>query len=562
MSNYMTSTANNTSVLRNTGKALIITLVMLAVVSIQFRVQILNNFSVLYGDSYDATIAAVIMEHWFSVFQGNSSWSQLYYFYPYTNTLAQTDGYFLIGVIYSAIRMFGFDPYLSSEWSNMVVRVIGFFAFYLMCRKMFSFNFWWSVLAAALFILSNNLTLHGHRVQLATVGFAPIMALLMFYAYQAFAAGDRNRTLKYGVSAGIFLGAWSITCFYITWFFIFFTLFFIATAFLFTPRDFKRNLWQKCKESYLTLTSILVVAIIAQLPLLSVYLPKAKETGMRSYETAFAYTVPLQGIVQTGHENILFGELYNKFVKILSPTYAPSGEYYNTGIAPILFLFFLAGAWVAIRRRKEANSTFLWPAVSIASLITWLFVLNIGGHSAWFFVYSLVPGAKALNVVGAYQIFLSIPVILLAVWYLSKNSSRIPAAVLIVIVGLLGLEELNRGYIVLNRADELAKSEVHATPPSTCTSFYVGGWPNQDPNAPANEATSNIYAHNVSAMLIAEKIRLPTINGMASFNPKDWNFSYPNRPDYEQRIKQYSDAHKLTNVCKLDLKSKTWSLAW
>ena len=49
---------------------------------------------------------------------------------------------------------------------------------------------------------------------------------------------------------------------------------------------------------------------------------------------------------------------------------------------------------------------------------------------------------------------------------------------------------------------------------------------------------------------------------MASFNPKDWNFSYPNRPDYEQRIKQYSDAHKLTNVCKLDLKSKTWSLAW
>lgn len=562
MSSHMTRTSTNLSILRATAKVLIIALVMVVVVGIQFRVQLLNDFTVLYGDSYDATIAAVIMEHWFSVFQGNSSWSQLYYFYPYTNTLAQTDGYFLIGVIYSAIRMFGFDPYLASEWTNMAVRAIGFFAFFLMCRKMFSFSFWWAILAAALFILSNNLTLHGHRVQLATVGFAPIMALLMFNAYKAFAAEEQKKTLSYGAGAGIFLGAWSITCFYITWFFIFFTIAFIAVAFILTSSPFKRELLKKCKQSYLTLLSILTVAIIAQLPLLSVYLPKAKETGMRSYETAFAYTVPLQGILQVGKDNILFGDLYNKFLTIFSPTYAPSGEYYNTGIAPIIFLFFLAGAFVAIRRRKEVTCEFMWPAMAIASVMTWLLILNVGGHSAWFFVYSLIPGAKALNVVAAYQIFLSIPVILLAVWYLSKNSARIPAAVLIVIVGLLGLEELNRGYIALNRADELAKSEIHSAPPSACTSFYVSGWPNQDPNAPASEATSNIYAHNVSAMLIAEKIRLPTINGMASFNPKDWNFSYPNRPDYDQRIRQYSESHKLSNVCKLDLKSKTWSLAW
>lgn len=544
------------------GQILIVLGLMILIVGVQFRVQILNNFSVLYGDSYDATIAAVILEHWFNVFRGESHWSQLYYFYPYMNTLAQTDGYFLIGVLYSVFRAFGFDIYLASEWSNIAIRAIGFIAFFLMCRRMFSFGFFWSLLAASLFILSNNLTLHGHRVQLATVGFAPIMALLMFNTYRAFSLGDRRTTLKYGVAAGIFLGAWSITCFYITWFFIFFTLFFTGVALLLTSRIFKKELILRCKNSYLTLLTILIIAIIAQIPLLSVYLPKAQETGMRSYETAFAYTVPLQGILQIGNDNILFGDMYNKAVKMLTPKYTPSGEYYNTGVAPIIFLFFLAGAFTAIQRRKEANSNFLWPAIALASLISWVLILNIGGHSLWFFVYTLVPGAKALNVIAAYQIFLSIPVIMIAIWYLSRNSSKIPSVVLLVVIGLLGLEELNRGYIALTRADELAKSEISSAPPSSCTSFYVSGWPNQDPNAPASEATSNIYAHNVSAMLIAERIHLPTINGMASFNPRDWNFAYPNRPDYEHRIRQYSDAHKLANVCKLNLQKKEWSLAW
>ena len=558
----MISSTHKGITLQYAGKAFVIALVLVLVVCIQFRVQILNGFSVLYGDSYDATITSVILEHWFNTLKGDSSWSQLYYFYPYTNTLAQTDGHFLIGVIYSVFRVFNLDPYLSSELSNLVIRGIGFAAFFVMCRKMFSFRFGWSLVAAALFILSNNLTVHGHRIQLATVGFSPIMALLMFYTYKAFCSGDQRGILKHGVAAGVFLGAWSITCFYITWFFIYFTVFFVAIAFYLTPGAFKKELWQRCKKSCLSLITVFVAAILAQLPLLSVYLPKAKETGMRAYETAFPYTVPWQGIVQTGHSNLLFGDSYNKFLALVSPTYAPSGEYYNTGIAPILFLFFLAGAFVAIGRKKEAAASFLWPAMALASFVTWLFILNLGGHSPWFFLYTFFPGAKALNVVAAYQIFLTAPVILLAIWYLSNRSLNLPKMVLIVIVGLLGLEELNSAYISLVRTDEFAKAEIHTAPPSECTSFYVSGWPNQDPLAPPSEATSNIYAHNVSAMLIAEKIHLPTLNGMASFNPRDWNFAYPNRPDYEQRIKQYSDGHKLTNVCKLDLSSKTWSLAW
>lgn len=545
---------------RRTGKALVAFLVLVLVICIQFRVQILSHFNVLYGDSYDATIAVAILEHWSSTFQGHSHWSQLYYFYPYTNTLAQTDGYFLLGIIYSVIRLFGVDPYLAFEYTNIGIRAIGFVAFLVMSRRVFSLSFGWSLVAASLFILSNSLTTHGQRIQLATVGIAPIMVVLMFYAYKALQVANQRSLFRHGAAAGVMLGAWSITCFYITWFFIFFTTFFALIAFCLAPRASKWALWQQFKASYVALGAVLLIAIGAQLPLLMTYLPKAQETGMRLYETVFPYTIPWHGILQVGHSNLLFGELYNKFVSLFAPGPTSMGEYYNTGFAPILFVFFVAGAAMAIYRFKEAGVSFLWPAIALASLVTWFFTLNIGGYSAWFYIYSFFPGAKALNVVSAYQIFLAIPVILLAVWYLSSATSKaLPKIVLVVIVGLLGLEELNRAHITLIRADELAKSEIHSAPPVECSSFYVSGWANQVTNG---DVIANIYAHNVSAMLIAEKVRLPTINGMASFNPPDWNFAYPNREDYEQRIKQYADGHKLSNVCKLDLQSKTWSRVW
>lgn len=555
----MINAASKRENLINAGRAIVFTLTLVVVICIQFRVQLLNHFSVLYGDSYDATITTVILEHWFNTFRGDSNWSQLYYYFPYKNTLAQTDGHFLIGVIYSVIRLFESDVYLASEWSNLVLRVIGFVAFFLMARKVFTFGFWWSLLAASLFILSNNMTNHGNRIQLATVGFAPIMAMLLFYTYKALEAGNRTKILKYGISSGVFLGAWTLTCFYITWFFIYFCIFFVGILFYLTPKATKANIFKQCKKSYVALCIAFVTSIISQLPLLSVYLPKAKESGMRPYEVALSNTVPLEGILQVGQGNLLFGDLYNKLTTSLSPTYAPNGEYYNTGIAPIIFILFIAGALIAIRRRHQLGGSLIWPAMALASLLTWAFILNIKGHSAWFFLYMLFPGAKALQVVSIYQIFLVIPVISLAIWYLSKVCKSPPKILMAIIISLLILEELNHAYVSLIRKDELDKSELSNPPPIECSSFFVSGWAKQ-PNE--GDIILNMYAHNVTAMLIAEKISLPTINGMASFNPRDWNFAYPNRPDYAQRINQYISDHRLSNVCKLDLESKTWSKTW
>jgi hypothetical protein len=452
----MASTSSGSQ--RRLALAALFCLTLLAVLFMQFRAQIFNGFTVLYGDRYDAAIVATIMEHWSSVVRGDAMWSQLNYFYPYTKTLAQTDGMFLVGLVYAVVRLFGFDPFLTGELTNVVFRAIGFAAFFLCARQMFRLPFWSALLGAALFVLSNNLTVHGQRVQLTTLALAPILALLMWHSLRALYEERQRRFAGYGVAASLLLGAWSITCFYMTWFFIFFTLFVFAFLLVRATAAQRRALGQKLARQKAGVLAVALATFASLLPLLTVYLPKSRETGMRPIETVLGNTVPLQGILQVGNENLLFGKIYNRFLAFVSPGYAPNGEYYNTGIAPLLFLLFVFGCVFVLRgsKREEGSaaaaaavpaSSPLLRAVCAATILTWLLTLKIGAYSAWWLVYKVFPGARALSVVSAYQIFLTFPVLVIAMHYLSAIRMRL--AMLALVVSLLCLEELGSIAVVI-----------------------------------------------------------------------------------------------------------------
>lgn len=533
-------------------KGFILLLAMCVFLFIQFRVQIINGFTTLYGDSYDAAIVVAILEHWRNVFAGDSHWSQLYYFHPYQNTLAQTDGYFIVGIIYSVIRLFSSDPFVSSELSNIIVRAIGFLSFYWMLRRVFDIRFGWAVFGAGLFIIANNLTVHGTRVQLATLAFAPFVATLLYRAYQGLMADEPKRLFAWGSGAGIALGAWALTCFYILWFYVFFTVALGLALLYVASKNQRLAFWRALKQHKWTVLAVAVVAIVSMLPLLSVYLPKAAESGVRSYGSSQAYAVTLPGILQVGESNILFGELYNKLLKLVVPSYTWAGEYYNTGIAPIIFVLFCFSGWAIYQNRSRSPAGLLMWAIFLASVVTWLCVIKVGKVSLWFFVYHLFPGAKALNVIGAYQIFLAFPIVVAVIVYLSKLIPRLPLGIVLILGALLIGEEMNRSYIALDRQAELSKVAGLTKAPEDCEVFYVSGWAKQE------SQIDKIYAHNVSAMLIAELLQMPTINGFASFNPPDWNLSDPNDGTYDQRVREYLNKHGIHNVCKLDLPTKQW----
>jgi len=526
------------------------------VILLQFRVQILNHFTVLYGDRYDAVITAVILEHWFSVARGFSQWSELNYFFPYKDTLAQTDGYFLIGLIYALFRATGIDLFLSTELSNVTIRAIGFLAFFLAGRTIFKLPFSWAIVAASLFILSNNATVHGQRIQLATVGFSPIVALLIWHAFEALQAGRTARLTILGSLAGIFLGAWALTCFYMTWFFLFFGINLLIALSISAGLPRLKKIVRAVAREKFSLLIVVTVTVLSFVPMLSIYLPKAAETGVRPYATVIGNTVLPEGVLQVGTENLLFGRLYASLLKVLSPGYEIKGEYYNTGIAPIVFFLFIVGLFAVFKNRENVDRLFL-RALGVATIFTWALTLNVLGFSAWTIVYHLIPGAKALSVVSAFQLFLVQPVIILAVTWLASVAPKTPTPILVLIVALLYVEELNTGYNSLVRQDELNRVALTDPPPKQCSAFFVTAWPDQ-----MSRSINAYYAHNVTAMLIAELVRVPTINGIASFNPPDWDFGFPDSPDYIDRIKKYATAHKIEGLCKLTLDNKKWDTNW
>ena len=60
------------------------------------------------------------------------------------------------------------------------------------------------------------------------------------------------------------------------------------------------------------------------------------------------------------------------------------------------------------------------------------------------------------------------------------------------------------------------------------------------------------YRHNVDAMLLAAYYNVPTVNGISTFNPPDWDFVNPDAPDYLARVRRYAVRHHLRGLCVLD----------
>jgi hypothetical protein len=95
-------------------------------------------------------------------------------------------------------------------------------------------------------------------------------------------------------------------------------------------------------------------------------------------------------------------------------------------------------------------------------------------------------------------------------------------------------------------------------PPADCRSFAVAA-ARRAAFEDRGGAVDAKYPDNVDAMYLAQRWRLPTINGYSTFNPPDWAFGDSRAPDYRARILGYAKAHRLTRLCLLDARqARPW----
>lgn len=179
----------------------------------------------------------------------------------------------------------------------------------------------------------------------------------------------------------------------------------------------------------------------------------------------------------------------------------------------------------------------------------------MGDVSGWWLVYHLVPGAKATRAVSRYQIFLTAPIVIVVVATLVQARLRPPLLVVALCALLLAENANTLPPLGVARFKEVARLEAIGRPPTECTYFVATA---ARPGQLYGPDVDGKYSHNVDAMMVAEAVQLPTINGVASFSPPWWDLFYPGAADYRQRLDAYIARFNLERPCELDLQNSQW----
>ncbi len=510
-----------------------------------FSTQLLTSFGLLTGDRFDGLIEVSILEHWFNVLRGRSVWDTTNYFYPYRGTLAYNDGYLLYGLGYAGLRALGLDPFASAEAVNILLRILGFTTAYRFARRVLLMAFPWATLGAVLFTLSISTYQQSAHAQILSVALAPGTALLAVRTIQALEAGTARAACGWGAALALLVSAWLITAFYMAWLLGFYAAV-LLLAILATDREALCRILAVLRREWRAVFAIGLFFAIAVMPFLGLYLPKARESGMHGFAALRPYLPTLGDTLRVGPGNLLFG-WSDRFV---APDDFTSSAERIVGWPPVHLACLLAAAW------SWRQSRTIRPAL-VAIGVIYALTLSIRGVTGWWLVYHLIPGGKAIRVVARTWIMLATgPVLCVVLLWLRDLGNRRPVAAAI-LATLLVAEQLSSGPDVarLDHRDELRRLDAVLPPPARCRAFTVLSARSDDPES--NKIQQTLSA-NANAMLIAEAADIPTINGISSFNPPDWNAADPSSPSYLDRMRAYAHSHEVDGLCGLDLRTRRW----
>ncbi|MGH9069280.1 MAG: hypothetical protein ACRD0J_17590 [Acidimicrobiales bacterium] len=193
-------------------------------------------------------------------------------------------------------------------------------------------------------------------------------------------------------------------------------------------------------------------------------------------------------------------------------------------------------------------------------------------HTHYFTVWAVLhhlPGATAMRAIDRAQLVTGFAAFLSAaaavtevVGHLSRSPTRHFRARgagrrrLLYVVGVLVLLVIAEQFNTSDTSVLSRKAQSHLLAsvrpaPASCASFYVVD--SADPDLP-------FYESQVDAMLIAQRLRLPTINGYTAYNPPGWNLEDVGDADYPASVSGWAKAHHLTaGLCRLDLASMRWN---
>jgi hypothetical protein len=458
------------------------------------------------------------------------------------------------GFIYAVFRRLAADPYGAAEHANMVIKLIGFVGNYIFIARVLRLPTGWAALGAAIFTLANNSYVQGGHVQLFTVAFAPVLATFLNETAQAIGQRRQFAAAAWGVASSVCLSIWLLTAFYMAWFFLWFAVIVLLITFAIGGVADVRAAARRLAQCWTSVAAALVTLVLTAAPFIWLYLPKAAETAVHSSSETMDYLLVPADTLNLGGDSLFYAWLH----PWLAPYIGPNSEH-ATGFTPALLLLFLASLPTVIRNRRTGAIT---TAMALAAIGLWMLSTRFGDYSLWPFVYRFVPGAKAIRVVSRIQIFLTWPVVCIGIVGLASwRPSFIHRKVALGLASAFGIflcaEQFNWWRIPnLDPAVSMAWLQSVPVAPAACRTFFVA---DANPADPDGRQLQSMVGADIQAMLIAEWLGLPTVNGFASVLPPDWDLLWTGRPDYLTRMRAYVHRHGIeAGLCRFDLPTRKW----
>lgn len=522
-----------------------------------FWAQVSTSFDSMMGNRGDARLIVYLNEHWYQVLHGSVAWRDPAIFYPTRDVLGYTDTFFLWQPVYAVLRLMGADLFLAFQLTIVALSFLGFTTFVALSRTAFGASRFVALVGALVFTFAPNLETHAGSPQLFGIYFVPGIALLVVGAWRRRERG-MARSVALAAVAGVLAGLLLFSTYYVAWFSLVTMAIVALLAALWNPRAALASCRSAASSGWRTMLAAGGGLAVGLVPFVTTYLPVVHTLGVRHYGDAMHFAPALQDLVNVTKDNRIWGRL-------LAPAWnVPAQASYEVSYAltPLLLGTVLGGGILVAasalsgRARLDGRRR-LTLALCATPLVLALLPVRTSAGSAWVLIWHL-PGATAIRAIDRIQIASDLVAALALValasdpWLRSALDRRRPwlrAAASVLLVAVVAEQVSQPTSSQLHRTTELAALGAVQPAPAGCTTFYVIDRPGRVP----------FYADLTEAMLVSQRLRLPTLDGYSGDTPPGWGLLFPARPGADSFAHAWALGHGITTgVCRLDLATDTW----
>jgi len=512
------------------------------------------------GNPGDSRITMTILEHWRTVILGRAAdWRSPIFFFPKAGVLGNTDAYALFAPPYTLARTI-FDEFVSYDLAMAALFIVGFASMALLLRNGLRLSHPVSILGSILFTVFSSIyqrTIHAQIIAVETI------PLLIWLAIAFARSTSRREGSIIAIGGAVVFAATCMTGFYISWFFGLLIAWaaIVAICMFGVPTAFKTVLgFAKAKRTELVILGLSL--LIALYPFVSLYVPRLIESGPQPLSEAFG-----PGRSQHAWDLIAVGTNNYFWSDLLGNGGLGGRLLWNPSITPlfgIAMLSSIVAAFVCFRLRDltsdERTRVLFVRVFGIAALLLLMSFVDWGAVQPYVFYYRFVPGGSAMRVPSRLVLLLPVvwvPIVAIGAFWIIQRAARFRwmalAALAILIVEQHSAPLAANTDIDLER-ERLAK--FFPVPARYCASFYVTGF------IPRSEESSLIeffYGPQVDAMILAYRLRIPTLNGNSTVYPPGWKIASPIEANYLNTVNDWISRNSLSKVCRLDLSRVEWS---